>query len=120
MLHSKKWLVESHRAVTFKISGSSWCHVYSGGTCPTVLWGRGVSGSPQPGSDPSEGGGKGAAVAELLPPHWKVLGESWPRMQKYPVCSWCSVLNPVKSVGAFLLIQGGFGSCSNSIINNLR
>lgn len=118
--HSKKWLMESHRAVTFKINGSSWCPVYSGEPAPLSCAAPGASGSPQPRSSASDGGGKRAAAAELLPPRWKVLGESRPQMQKYPVCSRCSVLNPVKSVGAFLLIQGGFGSCCNSIINNLR
>lgn len=118
-LCSKKWLMESRCAVTFIISGSSWCPVYLGEPAPLSCRAPGVSGSPQPGSSAS-GGGKQAVVAKLLPPHWKVLGESWPRMQKYPVCSWCSVLNPVKLVRAFLLIQRGFGLCSNSIINNLR
>lgn len=116
-LCSKKWLMESHCAVTFIISGGVLCTWGNLPPCPAGP--QGCQAPLQPGSNAS-GGGKQAVVAKLLPPHWKVLGESWPRMQKYPVCSWCSVLNPVKLVRAFLLIQRGFGSCSNSIINNLR
>lgn len=118
-LRSKKWPMASPRALTLAVSGSRGCPVCSGHPGPLSCRALAVGACPRPGGAPPVVGA-GEPRRRAAPPRWKVLGESRPRMQKYPVCSWCSVLNPVKSVGAFLLIQRGFGSCSNSIINNLR